>query len=149
MTVITETGTTTMKNYVGGQWVDAEGAELHDVINPATGEAIARVPFSSAAHLDDAVRSAREALPAWRGVSTIARARMLFTLREKLEARKHEIARLVAPQPLHGADHGGLGLQLEGQLDLVHQEHRRPVVGETHGLRGGSGDVGHRRGAFR
>ncbi|HRV59781.1 MAG TPA: aldehyde dehydrogenase family protein, partial [Solirubrobacterales bacterium] len=105
MTVITETGTTTMKNYVGGQWVDAEGAELHDVINPATGEAIARVPFSSAAHLDDAVRSAREALPAWRGVSTIARARMLFTLREKLEARKHEIARLVAPQPLHGADH--------------------------------------------
>ncbi len=98
MTVITETGTTTMKNYVGGQWVDAEGAELHDVINPATGEAIARVPFSSAAHLDDAVRSAREALPAWRGVSTIARARMLFTLREKLEARKHEIARLVVTE---------------------------------------------------
>ena len=65
------------------------------VLNPATGETIGQVPFSTAAHLDDAVKAARAALPAWRGVSTIARARKLFELREKLEAKKDEIARTV------------------------------------------------------
>ena len=98
MTVSTETETTTLQNYVGGKWVEAGGAELHDVVNPANGEVIARVPFSTASHLDEAVRAARKALPAWRGVSTIARARMLFTLREKLEARKDEIARCVVTE---------------------------------------------------
>ncbi len=95
MTVTTDTATTRLKNYVGGEWVDAGGAEFHDVINPATGDVIAEVPYSTANHLDEAVRAARQALPAWRGVSTIARARMLFTLREKLQARKDEIARSV------------------------------------------------------
>ena len=90
-----EVSTRTLKNYVNGKWVEAAGAELHPVINPATGETIAQVPFSSAAHLDDAVRAAREALPAWRGVSTIARARKLFELRHMLDARKDEFAHAV------------------------------------------------------
>ena len=93
-----EQKTKTLKNYVGGSWVEVTGAELHDVINPATGAAIARVPFSTAANLDDAVQAAKAALPAWRGVSTIARARKLFELREKLEARKDEIARCVVTE---------------------------------------------------
>ena len=98
MSVAAEQKTKTLKNYVGGSWVDVTGAELHDVINPATGAAIARVPFSTAANLDDAVQAAKAALPAWRGVSTIARARKLFELREKLEARKDEIARCVVTE---------------------------------------------------
>lgn len=98
MTVTTGSATTTLNNYIGGKWVEAEGAEFHDVVNPADGAVIGQVPYSTAAHLDEAVRSARAALPAWRGVSTIARARLLFTLREKLEARKDEIARMVVTE---------------------------------------------------
>ena len=93
MTVSTELSTRTLNNYVGGAWVEAPGAELHDVVNPANGEILARVPFSTAAQLDEAVAAAREALPAWREVSTIARARKLFELRQKLDDRKEEIAR--------------------------------------------------------
>jgi len=93
-----EVSTRTLKNYVNGEWVEAAGAELHPVTNPATGETIAQVPFSSAAHLDDAVRAAREALPAWRGVSTIARARKLFELRHMLDARKDEFAHAVVSE---------------------------------------------------
>ena len=68
-----------------GRWTPAQAAtgEL-DVTNPATGEVLARVPLSGAADLDAAVRAAREALPEWRAVSTIARARKLFELRERL-----------------------------------------------------------------
>ena len=49
MSVATEQNTKTLKNYVGGSWVEVTGAELHDVINPATGAAIAQVPFSISA----------------------------------------------------------------------------------------------------
>lgn len=95
MSVITEPSVKTLNNYVNGGWTEASGAELHPVINPATGETIGEVPFSTAAHLDEAVKAARAALPAWRGVSTISRAQKLFELREKLAARKDEIARTV------------------------------------------------------
>ena len=95
MSVTTEPSVKTLNNYVNGSWVEASGAELHPVLNPATGQTIGQVPFSTANHLDEAVKAARAALPAWRGVSTIARARKLFELREKLEAKKDEIARTV------------------------------------------------------
>ncbi|HEX3326392.1 MAG TPA: CoA-acylating methylmalonate-semialdehyde dehydrogenase, partial [Actinomycetota bacterium] len=64
----------------------------------ASGEVLARVPLSSATDLDAAVRAAREALPAWRDVSVIARARLLFALREGLDARREELARSVTTE---------------------------------------------------
>ena len=69
-----------------------------DVSNPANGEVLARVPLSGAADLDAAVRAARAALPEWRAVSTIARARKLFELRERLVARKEDLARSVTTE---------------------------------------------------
>jgi malonate-semialdehyde dehydrogenase (acetylating)/methylmalonate-semialdehyde dehydrogenase len=98
VTVASEVSTRTLKNYVNGAWVEAAGAELHLVENPADGSTIARVPFSTAAHVDEAVASARAALPAWRGVSTIARARKLFELRQMLDSRRDELARSVVTE---------------------------------------------------
>ncbi|MHB8695048.1 MAG: aldehyde dehydrogenase family protein, partial [Solirubrobacteraceae bacterium] len=83
-------------NYIAGEWTPARAAtDALDVTNPATGQPLARVPLSGAADLDAAVSAAREALPAWRAVSTIARARKLFELRERLVARSEELARTV------------------------------------------------------
>jgi malonate-semialdehyde dehydrogenase (acetylating) / methylmalonate-semialdehyde dehydrogenase len=90
------TATRLLDNYIAGRWTPAQAAtEILDVTNPATGEALARVPLSGAADLDAAVQAARAALPEWRGVSTIARARKLFELRERLVARSDELARSV------------------------------------------------------
>jgi malonate-semialdehyde dehydrogenase (acetylating) / methylmalonate-semialdehyde dehydrogenase len=93
------TATRLLDNYIDGEWTPARAAtgEL-DVIKPATGEVLARVPLSGASDLDDAVRAAREALPEWRGVSTIARARKLFELRERLVARQEDMARSVTTE---------------------------------------------------
>jgi malonate-semialdehyde dehydrogenase (acetylating)/methylmalonate-semialdehyde dehydrogenase len=85
-------------NYVAGRWTPASGVDELDVTNPATGEVLARVPMSSSADLDAAVAAARAALPEWRKVSVIARARKLFELREGLEARKEELARSVTTE---------------------------------------------------
>jgi malonate-semialdehyde dehydrogenase (acetylating) / methylmalonate-semialdehyde dehydrogenase len=95
---VTESATRTIDNYIGGSWTPSSASEQLDVTNPATGEVLARVPLSSSADLDAAVRAAREALPAWRDVAVIARARKLFALREGLDARREELARSVTTE---------------------------------------------------
>src|SRR5215218_1754189 len=93
------TATRTLDNYVAGAWTPAAAdAETLDVTNPATGELLARVPLSTAADLDAAVQAARAALPEWRAVSVIARARKLFALREGLDARREDLARSVTTE---------------------------------------------------
>ena len=93
------TATRLLDNYVEGRWTPSAAAtDVLDVVNPATGEVLARVPLSGPADLDAAVQAAREALPAWRAVGTIARARKLFELRERLAARSEDLARSVTTE---------------------------------------------------
>src|SRR3954470_11168933 len=93
------TATRLIDNYVAGSWTPAtDSSDALDVTNPATGEVIARVPLSGAGDLDAAVRAARDALPVWRAVSTIERARRLFTLRERLVERHEDLARSVTTE---------------------------------------------------
>ncbi len=87
-----------LSNYVGGQWVQSTSTERLDVINPLDASVLARVPMSSAADLDAAVAAARAALPEWRAVSVIERARRLFRLRELLDARREDLARSVTAE---------------------------------------------------
>jgi malonate-semialdehyde dehydrogenase (acetylating)/methylmalonate-semialdehyde dehydrogenase len=93
------TTTRLLDNYIGGVWTAAAAAtgEL-EVTNPANGRALARVPLSGRADLDAAVAAARAALPQWRAVSVIARARKLFELRERLVARQEDLARSVTTE---------------------------------------------------
>jgi malonate-semialdehyde dehydrogenase (acetylating) / methylmalonate-semialdehyde dehydrogenase len=93
------TATRLLDNYIAGRWTPAQAAtEVLDVTNPSTGDTLARVPLSGRADLDEAVAAARAALPEWRAVSTIARARKLFDLRERLVARQDELARAVTTE---------------------------------------------------
>ena len=58
--------TRTLKNYIGGRWVEADGVEADPVTNPANGEVLAQVPRSGASEVDAAVPAARDAFPARR-----------------------------------------------------------------------------------
>ncbi|MGD2104244.1 MAG: aldehyde dehydrogenase family protein, partial [Anaerolineae bacterium] len=73
-----------VKNYIDGFWVESEG-EYKDVVNPATGKTIARVPISTGEELNEAVEAAREAFPVWREVPPLARARCMMRLKNLLE----------------------------------------------------------------
>ena len=44
----------TLKNYVAGEWKESTGS-LRDVVNPATGKVIARVPDSTPQEVAEAV----------------------------------------------------------------------------------------------
>ncbi|WP_249010464.1 CoA-acylating methylmalonate-semialdehyde dehydrogenase [Conexibacter sp. DBS9H8] len=88
-----------LENYVAGAWRPAAHASgTLDVINPATGAPLARVPLSGSEDLNAAVSAATAALPSWRAVSTIARAQTLFALRARLDARREDLARSVSTE---------------------------------------------------
>ena len=82
-----------VRNYIDGEWADSSG-ELRDVINPATGKAIARVPSSPSEEIAAAVGAARRAFPEWRRTPPIARARLLFHLKELMEDAFEEASRI-------------------------------------------------------
>ncbi|HEX4010770.1 MAG TPA: aldehyde dehydrogenase family protein [Solirubrobacteraceae bacterium] len=63
---------------IGGEWVPARGGETITVINPATGETLARVPRSGADDIADAVAAAEIAFPAWRDTNPSVRGQLLL-----------------------------------------------------------------------
>ncbi len=82
-----------LKNYIGGEFVRSSG-EMQDIVNPATGKVIARVPMSTREEVEQAVEAAREAYPEWRSTPPLARARCLFRLKELLEENFEELSRI-------------------------------------------------------
>ncbi|MEM3054641.1 MAG: CoA-acylating methylmalonate-semialdehyde dehydrogenase [Candidatus Bathyarchaeia archaeon] len=83
----------TIKNYIGGEWIEPKG-EMAEVVNPATCKVIAKVPISSESDVNEAVKSAKEAFPEWRRTPPLARARYLFKLKELLEEHFEELSRI-------------------------------------------------------
>ena len=83
-----------LTNFVAGA-PSAVGAELIDVLNPATGETLARAPLSSPAVVDAAVREAARAQREWRRVPAIERVQPLYRLKGLLERDFDEIARII------------------------------------------------------
>ncbi|GAE35243.1 CoA-acylating methylmalonate-semialdehyde dehydrogenase [Halalkalibacter akibai] len=94
MTVI-KRQTNVLKNYINGQWVNANSGETLDVINPATNEVLASVPVSSTTDVDQAVKAATEAFQTWKNTPVPKRARILFKFHTLLSDHHDELAKLI------------------------------------------------------
>jgi betaine-aldehyde dehydrogenase len=90
----TTTDLQTYDNFVNGDWVAPADGATEAVINPATGEELARAPLSSAQDVDAAVRAAREAFPGWSTTTPGERAHAILQFADALEARGDEFAEL-------------------------------------------------------
>ncbi|MFB7141294.1 CoA-acylating methylmalonate-semialdehyde dehydrogenase [Gottfriedia sp. NPDC056225] len=91
----TATSVKTIKNFIGGQWVDSKSVSNEPVYNPATNEIIANVPLSTRAELDHAVEIAKEAFQTWGKTPVPKRARILFKYQQLLVDHWDELARLI------------------------------------------------------
>src|SRR6266550_2337687 len=89
---------TKIPNYVDGQWRESNAAEDLDVINPATGEALAKVPLSSADEVARAVEAAASAWPEWRRTPPEDRIQPLFKLKQLLEDHLDELSRIITQE---------------------------------------------------
>ncbi len=90
------TSTQTFKNFIGGEWVDAESGETFESRNPATGETIGVFPRSGADDVDRAVAAAKSAYGDWRLVPAPKRGEILFRFAQLLQAEKDDLADLMA-----------------------------------------------------
>ncbi|REJ33858.1 MAG: methylmalonate-semialdehyde dehydrogenase (CoA acylating) [Bacillota bacterium] len=112
-----ETEVVRLRNFIGGQWVEAEAAGTEPVYNPATGEVIAHVPLSSAADVDRAVRAAAAAFDAWRETPVFQRARLMFRFKQVLEEHADELAALITRE--HGKTLAEARAELERGIEVV------------------------------
>ncbi|MFD9627116.1 CoA-acylating methylmalonate-semialdehyde dehydrogenase [Peribacillus muralis] len=85
----------TLKNYIGGMWVESATSKHEEVPNPATGEALAIVPLSTKEDVDKAVQAANKAYKEWKRVAVPKRARFLFRYQQLLIEHWEELAKLV------------------------------------------------------
>lgn len=80
-----------LQNFVGGTWTESQG-ETIAVLDPANGQSIATVPFSTRAEVDQAVRAAEAAFEDWRRTPVTERIQFLFRFKTLLEENLDDLA---------------------------------------------------------
>lgn len=98
--------------FIGGEFVDSIGGEIEEIINPASGDVIARVPRGTAEDVDRAVAAARQALPAWLETTPGERALILLRMADVLEENIEELG------AVESANAGKPKLQSQHDLEL-------------------------------
>ncbi len=85
-------------HYIDGQWVESHAREWSEILNPATGESLGKVPISDAAEVTKAIDAAAAAYPAWRRTPPEDRIQPLFKLKVLLEDHLDDISRLITQE---------------------------------------------------
>jgi len=80
-------------NFINGEFHPPRSGDYFDDINPATAEVIARIPDSDEGDVDDAVRAAKAAFPAWSRMPAAERSNLLLKLADLIEQNLDELAR--------------------------------------------------------
>ena len=80
--------------HIDGVWCEGSERKSDEILNPATGQPIGRVPHASKADLDRALAAAQKGF-AWRATPADTRYKTLRKAAENLRARAPEIARIM------------------------------------------------------
>jgi malonate-semialdehyde dehydrogenase (acetylating) / methylmalonate-semialdehyde dehydrogenase len=91
---------TRVQSYIGGRFREGGSADVpvDPVFDPASGETIALLPYSTREEIDQAVGAARAAFPAWADVPVPDRAQVMFRFKALLEEDFEELSRLVVTE---------------------------------------------------
>ncbi|MEP7350637.1 MAG: NAD-dependent succinate-semialdehyde dehydrogenase [Sphingorhabdus sp.] len=81
--------------FIDGNWRSGEGREHHNVVNPATGETLARLPLATAADLDEALAATAKGFAIWRKTDVNERAGILHKVATLIRERAENIAVLL------------------------------------------------------
>ena len=93
--------TTTPPNiplFIDGKLVQSNTTEWRDIVNPATQEVLARVPFATADEVNAAVASAHKAFATWKKTSIGARARIFLKYQQLIRENMKELAAILTAE---------------------------------------------------
>ena len=84
--------------YINGEWCNASDGQNFAVINPATGEEIARVPSASTEQVEQAVEAAETALASWKQTTAKERSTLLRKWFDLMMAHQEDLAVILSTE---------------------------------------------------
>ena len=88
----------TVKLLINGEFVESKTDQWRDVVNPATQEVLARVPFATQDEINAAVANAKEAFKTWRKTPIGARARIFLKYQQLIRENIKELAAILTAE---------------------------------------------------
>ncbi|MFZ3192358.1 MAG: aldehyde dehydrogenase family protein, partial [Moraxellaceae bacterium] len=87
-----------LKLLINGQWVESATEQWGEVINPATQQVLAYVPYATTAEINAAIDSAQAAFASWRQVAIGVRSRIFLKYQALIRANMAELAALLTAE---------------------------------------------------
>src|SRR5438034_2871362 len=110
---LNDSGLLRQQAYIAGRWCEADKAASFQVINPATGDVLARVPDMGAAETRRAIEAAKAAWPGWRRKTAKERATLLRKWHDLMLANLDDLAALMT------AEQGKPLAESKGEIDYA------------------------------
>jgi len=95
---------------INGRFVNSESSHYENIMNPATQEVLAQVPYCTQDEVKAAVSSAKKAFKSWSKTAITSRARIFFKFQELIRKHLPELAASVT------AELGKIGPDAEGDV---------------------------------
>ena len=85
-----------LRNFIGGEFADPRSDATSDIVDPSTGQVVAKAPVSTGADVDAAYASAAKAFAEWGQTTPSERQQALLRIADAIEARAEDFVRLEA-----------------------------------------------------
>ncbi|MHC5348360.1 CoA-acylating methylmalonate-semialdehyde dehydrogenase [Metapseudomonas furukawaii] len=95
---MTSSSVPSVKLLINGEFVESKTQQWRDVVNPATQEVLARVPFATQDEMNAAVAAAQDAFKTWRKTPIGARARIFLKYQQLIRDNMKELAALLTAE---------------------------------------------------
>jgi succinate-semialdehyde dehydrogenase/glutarate-semialdehyde dehydrogenase len=80
--------------FIDGKWLNGDSREGEEVINPATGKTLGKLPHASAADLDAALEAATKGFAVWKATSAYDRSKIMRKAADLLRERYDHVSRV-------------------------------------------------------
>ena len=88
----------TTQHYINGQWINSQGGQPFDVINPSTEAVAASITLGTEADTNAAVAAAKAAFNNWSQTSKEQRLEYLGAFLEQYQNRSEEMAQAISTE---------------------------------------------------
>ncbi|WP_066893413.1 CoA-acylating methylmalonate-semialdehyde dehydrogenase [Clostridium nigeriense] len=99
-----------LKYFIHGEYVESKTTKYTELYNPSTGEITGYAPCCTKEEVEEAIKAAKNAYPAWANTPVIKRSQILYKLRQLIEENLEELTELVA------TEHGKVLEEAEGDV---------------------------------
>lgn len=88
----------TLKNFIDGKFVDSRATNTVNVVSPASGEVLAKVPLSTIEDLNEAVAVGKKAFEGWSALTLKQRAAIMFKFHSLVDKHSQELAEIIVKE---------------------------------------------------